>query len=56
MIDQENPTEILIVEAIYDGIVEIPCWKSFLDLACGGLRAEIASILIDSNSLGCPER
>ena len=29
MIDQENPTEILI-EAIYNGIVEIPGWKSFL--------------------------
>jgi DNA-binding CsgD family transcriptional regulator len=56
MTDQENPTEIPIVEAIYDGIVEIPGWKSFLDLACGALRAEIAAILIESNSLGYPER
>src|SRR5271170_7491908 len=27
------------------GVVEIPGWKAFLDLACGALRAEIASIL-----------
>lgn len=50
-----DPEEVL-VEAIYDGIVEIPGWKSFLDLACSVFRAKIASILIESNSLGHPER
>ena len=45
-----------LVDAIYDGIVETPGWQSFLDRCCALFGADVASILIESNSLGYPER
>lgn len=45
-----------LVDAIYDGIVEIPGWQSFLDGCCALFGADAGSILIESNSLGYPER
>jgi DNA-binding CsgD family transcriptional regulator len=45
-----------LVDAIYDGIVETPGWQSFLDRCCTLFGADAGSILIESNSLGYPER
>jgi len=44
-----------LVDAIFDGVVEMPGWQTFLALACTEFGAEAASILIESNSLGYPE-
>jgi DNA-binding CsgD family transcriptional regulator len=45
-----------LVDTIYDGVVETPGWQSFLDRCCALLSADAGSILIESNSLGYPER
>jgi DNA-binding CsgD family transcriptional regulator len=44
-----------LIEAIYDGIVEQPCWTLFLEQACKAFEVTVASIIIESNSLGYPE-
>lgn len=44
-----------LIEAIYDGIVEVPCWTAFLEQACRSFAVAVASIIIESNSLGYPE-
>jgi DNA-binding CsgD family transcriptional regulator len=44
-----------LIDAVYDGVVEMPGWHTFLGLACKAFGAEAASILIESNSLGYPE-
>jgi DNA-binding CsgD family transcriptional regulator len=44
-----------LIDAIYDGVVEMPGWRTFLAQACATLGGEAASILIESNSLGYPE-
>jgi DNA-binding CsgD family transcriptional regulator len=54
MTDADDRAEPLI-EAIYDGIVEMPCWTAFLELACATFDVRVASIIIESNSLGYPE-
>jgi DNA-binding CsgD family transcriptional regulator len=45
-----------LVEAIYDGIVETPGWGTFLGAATGLFGVNAASILIETRSLGHPER
>jgi len=45
-----------LVDAIYDGVVETPGWRSFMDRCCTLFHADAGSILIESNSLGYPER
>jgi DNA-binding CsgD family transcriptional regulator len=50
----KTDTETLI-DAIYDGIVEMPGWRTFLDRTRDRLGVAVASILIESNSLGRPE-
>ncbi len=47
-------TETLI-DALYDGVTETPGWHTFLALVCRMFDAEVASVLIESNSLGYPE-
>jgi DNA-binding CsgD family transcriptional regulator len=54
MIGEGDGSEALI-DAIYDGVVEMPGWGTFLALACKAFGAKAASILIESNSLGYPE-
>lgn len=53
--DAEQSDDSLI-EAVYDGIVEIPGWATFLDRACAALGVRTASLLIETHSLGHPER
>jgi DNA-binding CsgD family transcriptional regulator len=55
MSEKRDQSEFL-VDAIYDGIVETPGWQIFLDGCCTLFGAEAGSILIESNSLGYPER
>jgi DNA-binding CsgD family transcriptional regulator len=55
MTEKADQAEIL-VDAIYDGIVETPGWQTFLDRCRAVFGADVASILIESNSLGYPER
>jgi DNA-binding CsgD family transcriptional regulator len=50
-----KPETETLIDAIYDGIVEMPGWRTFLSLACQTFDAQAASILIESNSLGYPE-
>lgn len=45
-----------MIEAIYDGIVETPGWATFLGAAAGAFGVNAASILIETRSLGHPER
>ena len=45
-----------MIEAIYDGIVEMPGWATFLGAATGLFGVNAASILIETHSLGHPER
>ncbi len=45
-----------LVEAIYDGIVEMPGWATFLDECTQVFGVTAASILIETHSLGHPER
>src|ERR1700761_8065682 len=52
---EEISTDALI-EAIYDGIVETPGWTTFLGAATGLFGVDAASILIETRSLGHPER
>jgi len=52
---EEISTDALI-EAIYDGIVETPGWTTFLGAATGLFGVNAASILIETRSLGHPER
>jgi len=52
---EEISTDALI-EAIYDGIVETPGWTTFLGAATGLFGVGAASILIETRSLGHPER
>ncbi len=55
MTEKADQAEIL-TDAIYDGIVETPGWQTFLDRCCTLFGADAGSILIESNSLGYPER
>jgi len=55
MTENGEPAEILI-GLIYDGIVETPGWTSFLAQASRVFGVAVASILIETNSLGYPER
>jgi DNA-binding CsgD family transcriptional regulator len=52
---EDMPSESL-VEAIYDGIVEMPGWSTFLDQCTRVFGVTAASILIETHSLGHPER
>jgi DNA-binding CsgD family transcriptional regulator len=52
--DEGDQTEQLI-GAIYEGIVEIPGWSTFLDRIRAFFGVAVASILIESNNLGSPE-
>src|SRR6185312_6271050 len=45
-----------LIEAIYDGIVETPGWATFLGAATETFGVNAASILIETRSLGHPER
>ena len=45
-----------LIEAIYDGIVEMPGWTTFLGAAAQAFGVDAASILIETRSLGHPER
>jgi DNA-binding CsgD family transcriptional regulator len=45
-----------LIEAIYDGIVETPGWTTFLGAATNLFDVNAASILIETRSLGHPER
>ena len=45
-----------LIEAIYDGIVETPGWATFLGAAAEAFGVNAASILIETHSLGHPER
>ena len=46
----------ILVEAIYDGIVEMPGWSTFLEHCTRVFGVTAASILIETHSLGHPER
>src|SRR3981189_909708 len=52
---EDMPSESL-VEAIYDGIVEMPGWSTFLEHCTRVFGVTAASILIETHSLGHPER
>src|ERR1700722_15017774 len=49
-------TREALVEAIYDGIVEMPGWATFLGQCTRVFGVTAASILIETHSLGHPER
>ena len=53
---REEITTDALIEAIYDGIVETPGWTTFLGASTGLFGVEAASILIETRSLGHPER
>ncbi|HEX4506171.1 MAG TPA: hypothetical protein VH722_10615, partial [Alphaproteobacteria bacterium] len=53
---REGITTDALVEAIYDGIVETPGWTTFLGAVTGLFGVNAASILIETRSLGHPER
>src|ERR1700744_4714354 len=53
---REEITTDALTEAIYDGIVETPGWSTFLDAATVLFGVTAASILIETHSLGHPER
>jgi hypothetical protein len=49
-------TREALVEDIYDGIVEMPGWSTFLGHCTRVFGVTAASILIETHSLGHPER
>src|ERR1700754_1915923 len=53
---REEITTDALIEAIYDGIVETPGWTTFLGAATRLFGVTAASILIETHSLGHPER
>jgi len=53
---REEITTDALVEAIYDGIVETPGWATFLGATTRLFGVTAASILIETRSLGHPER
>jgi DNA-binding CsgD family transcriptional regulator/PAS domain-containing protein len=53
---REEITTDALIEAIYDGTVETPGWATFLGAATGLFGVTAASILIETQSLGHPER
>src|SRR6266702_5335534 len=53
---REGITTDALIEAIYDGIVETPGWTTFLSAATGLFGVNATSILIETSSLGHPER
>src|SRR5579859_5768363 len=53
---RDRITTDALIEAIYDGIVEMPGWTTFLGAATGLFGVNAASILIETRSLGHPER
>jgi DNA-binding CsgD family transcriptional regulator len=53
---REGITTDTLIEAIYDGIVETPGWSTFLRGATKAFEVGAASILIETHSLGHPER
>ena len=53
---RDGITTDALIEAIYDGIVETPGWGTFLGAATGLFGVNAASILIETHSLGHPER
>lgn len=53
---REGLTSEALIEAIYDGIVETPGWTTFLQASTGSFGVAAAAILIETRSLGHPER
>lgn len=49
-------SRMMAVEQLYESITEEPSWRSFLDLACEILGADLGSFVVESRSVGFPDR